>query len=144
MEVCREDLAAKNIRVETGLSARHHQVRGDVARLEQVFWNLFKNAAKFTPKGGSLAVRSRDAEDGIVVEVADSGVGISAEALPKIFDPFEQGDPDRMQRFGGLGLGLAISHAIVAAHGGKLAAESPGRDRGTNFRVEYSALEGPG
>jgi signal transduction histidine kinase len=70
--------------------------------------------------------------------VVNSGLGIPADALTKIFEPFEQGDPDRTREYGGLGLGLAISRAIIAAHGGGLTAESPGVDQGSTFRVRLT------
>ncbi len=141
LEVCQADFTTKEIKLTVALKARRHRVQGDASRLQQVFWNLFKNAAKFTPGGGSIAVRSRQADGKIVVEVADNGVGIEADTLPKIFDPFEQGGPERARRDGGLGLGLAISHAIVLAHDGQLTAESPGRDQGATFRVQLSTRE---
>ena len=141
LEVCQADFTTKEIKLTVALKARRHRVQGDASRLQQVFWNLFKNAAKFTPGGGSIAVRSRQTDGKIVVEVADDGVGIEADTLPKIFDPFEQGGPDRARRDGGLGLGLAISHAIVLAHDGQLTAESPGRDQGATFRVQLSTRE---
>lgn len=138
VEVCRQDFNAKEIQLTVTLEARQSGVRGDAARLQQVFWNLLKNAAKFTPDGGKVSVRSSDEDGGIAVAVADTGLGIPADALVKIFDPFEQGDPDRTRVYGGLGLGLAISHAIVAAHGGKLEVESPGPDQGSTFRVRLA------
>ncbi len=108
--------------------------------MQQVFWNLLKNAAKFTPAGGKITVRSSNAKKEIVVEVTDTGLGIQADALSKIFDAFEQGEPDRARVYGGLGLGLAISHAIVAAHGGQLSAASPGRQQGATFRMRLSTM----
>ena len=140
LEVCAEDFRVKNLRLTVALDARHARVRGDMARLQQVFWNLFKNAAKFTPEGGEIRVRSTDVDAEIEVAVADTGLGIPPDALAKIFEPFEQGDPDRTRVYGGLGLGLAISRAILAAHGGKLTAESPGPDQGSTFRVRLGTL----
>ena len=140
LEVCQEDFTAKNLKITVALTARQRRVFGEASRLQQAFWNLLKNAAKFTPDGGEITVRSSNAKKEIVVVVTDTGLGIQADALAKIFDPFEQGEPDRARLYGGLGLGLAISHAIVAAHGGKLTAESPGRDRGGTFRTQRSTL----
>ena len=139
LEVCREDFTAKDLHVTVKLDAERHRVVGEAARLQQVFWNLLRNAAKFTSAGGAITVRSSNADKEIVVEVADTGCGIPADALPKIFDPFEQGDPSRARVYGGLGLGLAISHAIVASHHGKLTVESPGHGRGATFRVTLAA-----
>jgi signal transduction histidine kinase len=130
------------------LSAAHSQVWGDPARLQQVFWNLLKNAAKFTPRGGKVAVRSGNlteaGEPKIALEVADSGIGIKPGALAMIFDPFEQGSLDSARHYGGLGLGLAICHAIVTAHGGRLTVASAGPDRGATFTVELSLDEASG
>ena len=138
VEICREDFNAKQIGLSVALEACRSRVRGDGARLQQVCWNLLKNAAKFTPDGGRVSVGTSDADGRITVAVVDTGLGIPAGALTKIFDPFEQGDPDRTRVYGGLGLGLAISHAIVAAHGGKLEAESPGDGQGSTFHVRLA------
>jgi signal transduction histidine kinase/CheY-like chemotaxis protein len=134
-----EDAAGKWIAVETELAAIDHTVCADVPRLTQVFWNLLKNAFKFTPDGGAIRVRTRgealDGQDGIAVEVADTGIGIGPDLLPRIFDAFEQGEKDITRRFGGLGLGLAISKALVDLHRGKITVASPGVGQGTTFTV---------
>ncbi|HEV7515226.1 MAG TPA: ATP-binding protein, partial [Thermoanaerobaculia bacterium] len=127
-------------RVELDLASEEHRVWGDPSRLTQVFWNLLNNALKFTPEGGTVAVRSSrqgpSAQGTLAVEVADSGIGIEPEALAHIFNAFDQGRAGITRRFGGLGLGLAISRAIVELHGGRLAGASEGRDRGAVFTVE--------
>ena len=139
-----EDLAGKGLYVEQLLSAAAHHVHGDPARLQQVFWNLVKNAVKFTPEGGRIAVRTSNgpavggSADGrpdappppVRIEVSDTGVGIEPDVLGRVFDAFEQGSTARAQASGGLGLGLAISRGLVEAHGGRIAAESPGVGRG--------------
>ncbi len=141
LEVCHADFTAKSLRLDVALTAGDPTVEGDRSRLQQVFWNLLKNAAKFTPSGGSVTVRSRNPEPGrITVEVADDGIGIEPAALPKIFDPFEQGGAQVVRRYGGLGLGLAISHAVVDTHGGQLAASSAGPGRGATFTVSLATL----
>jgi CheY-like chemotaxis protein len=115
--------------------------------LQQVFWNLVKNAVKFTPPGGTIAIRSRDeaGADGmrLVIEVADNGIGIEPHALPKIFHAFEQGEGAIRRRCGGLGLGLAIGRSVVEAHGGRLIAASPGRDRGSTFTLALPTAPAP-
>ncbi len=145
VEVCRGDIDGKGLALAMDLSADRHRLRADGSRLQQVFWNLIKNAVKFTAPGGSLTIRTRDAGDPgqprLIIEFADSGRGIEPGDLGRIFDPFQQGPADS-RRLGGLGLGLAISRGIVEAHGGTLIAESPGPGRGATFRLEIEAVPG--
>ena len=143
VEICRGDIRDKDLRLTLDLSAAHHHAHADAARLQQVLWNLVQNAVKFTPPGGSIAIRTRDEGDRLAIEVADTGVGIEPEVLPHIFDPFRQGETSILRKFGGLGLGLAISRGIVEAHGGRLVAESRGKERGATFRVELAAIPRP-
>ncbi len=124
----------------TELAARRHLVLADSARLQQVLWNVIKNAVKFNSEGGSLKVRTEDTPEGRVrLQVIDSGVGIEPDVLPQIFNAFEQGGKDVTRPFGGLGLGLAISKALVELHGGAITAESPGRDQGATFTLSLDA-----
>jgi len=128
--------------VQTDLAATEHFVRGDPARLQQVFWNLLSNAHKFTPAGGKITViTSNPQPQRIRIEVSDTGVGIDPQILPRLFQPFEQGDAAR--KSGGLGLGLAISKALIDAHGGTLAAHSAGLNQGATFVIELAAVEQP-
>ena len=143
------DLSAKNIRVTRRFEAREHHCWADPARLQQVFWNLVKNAAKFTPEGGRLDLHTRnnDAHQ-IVIEVADNGIGIDPALMPKIFDAFEQGGQAVTSKYGGLGLGLAVSKRVVDLHHGTITAQSGGPGLGATFVVtlkamETSMLEGP-
>ena len=133
--VCEADFAAKRQRLSIDLGAPRHVVPGDAARLQQVVWNLLKNAAKFTPNEGEVRVVTSLVEDRLVLVVADTGIGISAEALPLIFDAFAQEGPWVTSEFGGLGLGLAIAKATVEAHHGTLVAASRGRNLGATFTV---------
>jgi PAS domain S-box-containing protein len=134
------ELAAKGLSLEVRLAAEDHRVWADAPRLTQVFWNLLSNAVKFTPPEGAVRVQSRveprafGARD-LIVEVRDTGIGIDPEVLPRIFEAFEQTDRRITRKFGGLGLGLAVSRAIVDLHGGRLSAASEGRGRGTTFSV---------
>jgi signal transduction histidine kinase len=119
----------------------------DPHRMQQVIWNLFNNAVKFTPEGGRIIARSRlidssgimlaDDEDEplswIVIEVEDNGDGIPAEFLPYVWDRFRQADSSSTRRHGGLGIGLALVKELVEAHGGQVAAKSEGR--GATFTV---------
>jgi signal transduction histidine kinase/ActR/RegA family two-component response regulator len=115
-----------------------HRLWADAPRLTQVFWNLFKNALKFSPDGGPIRVRTRrDASAGrLAVEVTDGGIGIEPERLGQVFDAFEQGQRSITRRYGGLGLGLSISKSIVELHGGRLSASSEGSGKGATFTVE--------
>lgn len=141
---CAGELATGRRRVEVDLEATGHHLHGDAPRLTQVFWNLLNNAVKFTPEGGTITVRTRDeSPNRVAVEITDTGMGIEAEVLPRIFDAFEQGEPDVTRRYGGLGLGLAISKAIVELHGGSIRVRSEGRDRGTTFSVHLPAEPPP-
>jgi PAS domain S-box-containing protein len=120
--------------------AARHYVRGDPARLQQVFWNLLNNAKKFTPADGGIEVVTSDARDGFIrVEVIDTGKGIEPELLPKVFHAFEQGEATT-RKFGGLGLGLAICKALVELHDGSIDAQSDGPGRGACFAVELPVL----
>jgi signal transduction histidine kinase len=141
VDVCRNDVDGKEQQLIVDLDARHHHVRGDAARLQQVFWNLLKNAAKFTPQGGRLSLQSYNYKGSVRIDVSDSGMGIDKHLLPKIFTPFEQGGgPSFSAQFGGLGLGLAISKATVDAHGGRLSAQSEGKNSGSVFTVELPTI----
>jgi signal transduction histidine kinase/CheY-like chemotaxis protein len=135
LQSCSAEEDGKWIAVETELAAIEHTVCADVPRLTQVFWNLLKNAFKFTPDGGTVRVRTRPEADGIAVEIADTGMGIDPDLLPRIFDSFEQGERSITKRFGGLGLGLAISKALVELHHGTIVAASDGEGRGSTFTI---------
>ncbi|MGA2441681.1 MAG: HAMP domain-containing sensor histidine kinase [Tepidisphaeraceae bacterium] len=137
LQVCREDLQSKRLNLTTDFSAAESPVFGDPIRLQQVFWNLIRNAFKFTPDGGQVAVRIRNRNPGVVaVEVSDSGIGIDPQRLSSIFEAFEQGGHDIQIRFGGLGLGLAICQALIEAHDGKIIAKSEGKGCGAAFTIE--------
>jgi CheY-like chemotaxis protein len=143
-EICREEITAKNLEVDFRLRAVDTYVEGDPARLQQVFWNLIKNSVKFTPAKGRIIIETLNpAPEKIEVRITDTGMGIDPEKIDKIFDAFEQGRTSVTRRFGGLGLGLAISRALVDAHGGKIRAESRGKDQGSIFSVELDSVPTP-
>ena len=144
IEVCETGVQQKKQSLNLQLAAAHSLVQCDVARIQQVFWNLLKNAIKFTTDGGVIFVTSRNENNDIVVEVSDTGIGIDPGIIRKIFVPFEQGDKDIVRQFGGLGLGLAISKAIIDAHGGAIAVRSEGRDLGAAFTVRLGLTGVPG
>jgi signal transduction histidine kinase/CheY-like chemotaxis protein len=143
-EICRKEIETKNLEVEFELSAVHTYVEGDPARLQQVFWNLIKNSVKFTPEKGRITIETvNPAPDKIEARVIDTGIGIEQEKIDKIFNAFEQGQTEITRRFGGLGLGLAISKALINAHGGKIRVQSPGKDQGATFSVELNTVLTP-
>src|SRR5262249_22932283 len=124
-----------------------HHVDADPARLQQMFWNLIKNAVKFTPRCGLIAVQSwtEVGSQGtrLAVAVRDTGIGIGPEVLPKIFDAFEQGDPAVTRKFGGRGLGRAISRSLAEAHGGHLSVQSRGQSQGATFTLRLPVVPAP-
>lgn len=130
---------AKHLTVDVQADVSEVVVRGDVARLKQVVWNLVSNAVKFTPKEGRVSVDVHRIGSRAVLTIADSGEGIDPAFLPHVFDPFRQGPSQSMRA--GLGLGLAIVHELVGLHGGSIVAQSLGRGRGAAFTVSLP-LEG--
>lgn len=135
VDAVRPTLEAKQIEVTTTFAEEACFVPGDANRLQQVFWNLLSNATKFTPDGGRVDV-SVHREDGYVrVSVTDSGIGITPEFLPYIFDRFRQADGSTTRVHGGLGLGLSIVKHLVQLHQGVVDVESKGKDRGAKFTV---------
>jgi PAS domain S-box-containing protein len=146
IDVCCDDARSKGISINVKLpgTPEHLYVRADAARLQQVLWNLLKNAVKFTPVGGTISVVCDTSHTDVVrLDVIDTGIGIAPDALPKIFDAFEQGNTSISKQFGGLGLGLAISKALVDMHGGKLSATSEGVGKGATFTVELPTIPVP-
>jgi CheY-like chemotaxis protein len=111
--------------------------------VQQIVWNLMTNGVKFTPAGGTVALRleRRDHEARIIV--SDTGRGIEPEFLPYVFDPFRQGEHPSTRRHGGLGLGLAIARQIAELHGGTIRAQSPGLGQGATFTVELPVVDAP-
>lgn len=132
---------AKLIEVSTVFEPLMGEVMGDSTRLQQVVWNLLSNAVKFTPKGGKVEVRLKQADGYAQIIVSDTGKGISAEFLPFVFDYFRQADSTSTRNFGGLGLGLAIVRNIVEIHGGIIKADSHGEDKGATFTVSLPLLQ---
>jgi PAS domain S-box-containing protein len=132
----RADMDAKSIHVKLDLAARRQFASADPGRLQQVFWNILKNATKFTPVGGDITICSANMDDDrLRISFTDSGAGITPEALDKIFQPFEQGSAEVVRRYGGLGLGLSLSRAFIEAQGGTIAASSPGAGLGSTFTI---------
>src|SRR6266850_2011733 len=121
------------MKLSSELRAKKALVRGDPARLRQVTWNLLKNAIKFTPAGGLVVIRTSNPEPGrFSLHMSDTGIGILPTMLDKLFSAFQQDELDR-RRYGGLGLGLTISKALVEAHAGSISALSDGKGKGSTF-----------
>jgi signal transduction histidine kinase len=132
IEIVRADVNCRHIRLSVALEAGSRQVNVDPPRMQQVFWNILRNACKFTAETGSISVRSYNSvPNSITIELTDTGIGIDPGSLEKIFDAFEQLEMRRE----GLGLGLAISKAIVEMHSGSIRAQSEGRGKGATFAV---------
>jgi signal transduction histidine kinase/ActR/RegA family two-component response regulator len=139
LDICQAEIDRKNLARALNLGARKVHLRADPARLQQIFWNLINNAVKFTPRNGQIIITtSNDSKGQLRVEIADTGLGIESEALPKIFDAFEQGGRTQL---GGLGLGLAISKTLVQAHKGTITAQSAGRNKGATFTLVFPTCE---
>lgn len=136
-EILQNDISERTIDVTLDLTAEHFFINADAVRVRQIFWNILKNAVKFTPSGGRVTVRTRNPVAGMLeVEVIDTGVGIQPEVLPHIFDAFIQEEHAPGHRFGGLGLGLAISRRLAELQHGRIRVESAGRGKGATFHIE--------
>jgi two-component system CheB/CheR fusion protein len=133
---CEADAMKKGLAVTCAIQSPLPLVRADSERVGQIMRNLLSNAIKFTPAGGSIDVRVEAGPTMVTLTVRDSGVGISADFLPFVFDRFRQAEADRTRRFGGLGIGLTIVQQLVALHGGTVSASSAGANRGTSVRVQ--------
>jgi CheY-like chemotaxis protein len=148
IEIVRDAAREKGLVIERHFEAQKSGLMADPSRIQQVVWNLLRNAVKFTPPGGKIAIRTSDElvpgeEPKLRIDVVDSGIGIEGESLDEIFEPFEQAAVAGDHRYGGLGLGLAIARAIVDLHNGRISAESGGKDQGATFRVELPGATEP-
>jgi len=140
-EMCRAETESRRLQVHLNLRASTHYVAADAAKFQQIIWNLLKNAIKFTPEDGEIAISSSNpSPEVLTISVRDTGIGMEPEIMQRIFDPFEQGNRSFERRFGGLGLGLAISKSLAQAHGGALTAQSDGRNRGSTFLLSMQTI----
>ncbi|MEY2479540.1 MAG: hypothetical protein QOI04_467 [Verrucomicrobiota bacterium] len=141
VEMFRAEVNARRLHLHVDLRAGAHHVMADPAKFQQIIWNLFKNAIKFTAENGEIAISSSNTSPQVLeISVRDTGIGMEPEIMKRIFSPFEQGDQSFQHRFGGLGLGLAISKSLAHAHGGALIAKSEGRDRGSTFLLTMQTV----
>ena len=142
--IYRSDLNAKSIVLEMHLDAVSRFVMADAGRLQQVFWNILKNAAKFTPAGGKIEIKCLNPAGGRVeINITDTGKGMTPETIARIFQPFEQGSAEIVRQYGGLGLGLSLSKAFVQAQGGTIAASSAGPGKGSTFTISMPTTSAP-
>ncbi len=133
MEIVRDEISSRKLKLSVELNAANHFVLADESRLQQVFWNVLKNASKFTPGQGAVTVRTFNPHpQALLIEISDTGIGIEPQYLERIFEAFEQGGV----RKEGLGLGLAISRAIVEMHQGSIRAFSEGPGKGAKFVID--------
>jgi PAS domain S-box-containing protein len=140
VEAVRPAADARNIQVQTSFGERLGPVSGDPDRLQQIVWNLLSNSIKFTPKGGSVAVRLERVHSHIEITISDTGKGIAPEFLLHVFERFRQSDSSSARKHGGLGLGLSIVSQLVELHGGTVTARSPGEGLGTIITVMLPVL----
>jgi NO-binding membrane sensor protein with MHYT domain/CheY-like chemotaxis protein len=131
----------KNITLEWQCDADIGLIQGDAERLQQVMWNLLSNAVKFSSAGGKVQVVSRKMNGYASVAISDTGIGISAEFLPFVFDRFRQADSSTTRHYGGLGLGLSIVRQLVELHGGAIRAESDGEGKGARFIMQLPLVQ---
>jgi signal transduction histidine kinase len=149
VSLARAEIDQKKIRLTLNLVAERHHVLGDEVRLKQVFWNVIKNAAKFTPAAGQITVETKTLTDAdeLSISISDTGIGMTRAELGRIFQAFSQGDHAQEEgphRFGGIGLGLAISQMMVTRHRGSIRASSDGRNMGTTFLIMLPLVREPG
>jgi len=131
---------ARGVRIETVLDPHATPVSGDPERLQQVLWNLLSNAVKFTSRGGKVQVRLGRVDSHVEVSVADTGIGITPEFLPHVFERFRQADASITRERGGLGLGLSIARQLAEMHGGTIDAASGGVGQGATFTLKLPLM----
>ena len=141
LDVCQRQIDDRQITIRTELAAAEPMVLGDFPRLNQVLWNLLKNAVKFSAPQGRIDIATANEAGSVVIEIRDCGVGIEPARLAGIFGTFSRHNPQPAAT--GLGLGLAITRAIVTGHGGEIRASSEGRDRGAVFQIRLPSTASP-
>ncbi|HLH32142.1 MAG TPA: PAS domain S-box protein, partial [Terriglobia bacterium] len=136
LDVVRPAAEAKSIRIQSSVEPEAGVVSGDFQRLQQVVWNLLSNAVKFTGTGGAIQIHVTRVRSHVEITVTDTGIGITKEFLPYVFNRFSQADSSITRTHGGLGMGLAITRSIVELHGGSISASSNGEGKGSTFVVK--------
>jgi CheY-like chemotaxis protein/anti-sigma regulatory factor (Ser/Thr protein kinase) len=141
IDIVRPRAAAKNIEIKTSFESDLTTITSDSTRLQQMVWNLLTNAIKFTPNAGRIDVKTELKGNDVRVIITDSGIGISPEFLPFVFDRFRQQDSTSTRKHDGLGLGLAIVRHIAELHGGEVSAESDGEGKGSTFIITLPVVQ---
>ena len=142
LETVRPTAVEKRIAIVEEGSGTQPIVHGDPVRLRQMVWNLLSNALKFTPEGGRIEVHTRTEAGWVTLSVRDSGIGISPDFMPFVFDRFRQGVGPVETTPSGLGLGLAIVKELAARHRGTVTGESPGVGQGATFTLRLPVVAG--
>jgi PAS domain S-box-containing protein len=137
ISIVQKEIERKQITLKQNFTDAESIIFGDAVRIRQIFWNVLKNAIKFTPRRGTITVESRTEYGQYVVIISDNGIGMTPDELAAAFEAFKQGAHSREGRFGGLGLGLAISKRFVELHSGSITAASSGPDRGSTFTIQF-------
>jgi PAS domain S-box-containing protein len=142
LEICRTELEEKRIEVALGLKALQHMVFADLLRIQQIMWNLLRNAIKFSPAGSLIFIETaNETSAGVTIEFVDNGIGIDQDFLGSVFNPFEQEDRSIQRRFGGLGLGMYIARGLAEAQKGTLSVSSEGKGHGATFRLSLELAQ---
>lgn len=141
VDLTRGDAEAKHLRVTQEFSAKRHFVIADSGRLQQLLWNVLRNAINFTDARGAISIRTANEGEQLAISIQDSGIGMTPQTLTHLFTPFEQADHQRSRIYGGLGLGLSISRALAEMMGGTIEAESAGIGHGSTFVVRLNAVD---
>ena len=142
VSLCHTEFGDKQLTLSIDLEAERHYLHTDAGRLQQILWNVIKNAAKFTESGGKVRIAtSNDAGGNVVITVTDNGIGMTPETVGRLFKPFEQGEKVISRRYGGLGLGMAISSALAGQLGGELTATSEGLGQGSTFTIIFPSTD---
>jgi len=138
ISMLQSEMEQREIAIVQKFEAFQNIVSGDTVRLQQIFWNILKNAMKFTPPKGTISVATRSTGQEYTVTISDTGIGMTGQELARAFNAFTQGDhSEDSRRFGGLGLGLTISKKLVELHAGTIEAISEGRNRGSTFVIRF-------
>lgn len=141
LAIVEEEIKKKQIFITLGLMAENFVINGDPVRVRQIFWNVIKNAVKFTPEHGKITIetRSNTGDGRLSVKVLDTGIGLTQKEIDSVFEAFSQGELADLERrrFGGLGLGLTITKRLLELQSGTIRAESRGRDQGATFTIEF-------